>query len=41
MDAALSAPDARAVGAHMFAADRASRARHDDHHLGEGTATRR
>ena len=40
MDAALSPPDARAVGAHMFAADRASKGLGMTiSHLGEGTAT--
>ena len=40
MDAALSPPDARAVGAHMFAADRASQGLGMTiTHLGEGTAT--
>ena len=40
MDAALSPPDARAVGAHMFAADRASKGLGMTiTHLGEGTAT--
>ena len=39
MDAALSPPDARAVGAHMFAADRASKGLGMTiSHLGEGTA---
>jgi acyl-CoA thioesterase len=42
MDAALSPPDARAVGAHMFAADRASQGLGMTiTHLGEGTATLR
>ena len=40
MDAALSSPDAHAVGAHMFAADRASQGLGMRiTHLGEGTAT--
>jgi acyl-CoA thioesterase len=40
MDAALSPPDARAVGAHMFAADRASKGLGMTIiHLGEGSAT--
>ena len=40
MDAALSPPDARAVGAHMFAADRASKGLGMTiTELGEGTAT--
>ena len=40
MDAALSPPDARAVGAHMFAADRASKGLGMTiTDLGEGTAT--
>jgi acyl-CoA thioesterase len=40
MDAALSPPDPRAVGAHMFAADRASQGLGMTiTHLGEGTAT--
>ena len=40
MDAALSPPDARAVGAHMFAADRASKGLGMTiTELGEGSAT--